>query len=165
MRFWGYYSLKDVKNQCYRQYSEIPWQYVLRNPVLKKKKYLVKIGENAYNMHWDSFYKIDNYIDLSNEEIKTILTNIPKLMKQGNVADFVLRNLKYVEEDKMLENIYSLFHDSYNFKYYKLLEMPYKYTFKWVCEHKKEAINFIEEKKEHFTEEQRKELLMKALEL
>jgi hypothetical protein len=33
----------------------------------------------------------------------------------------------------------------------------------WVCDNKNSATNFIENNKENFTEEQRKELLMKAL--
>ena len=76
----------------------------------------------------------------------------------------MLRNLKYIEDDEFLKKIYSLFHDSYDFKYRKkILEMPYKYMLQWVCDHKNDATKFVEDNKEHFTEEQRKELLMKAL--
>jgi hypothetical protein len=171
LRFWGKNSLDDVKTQCNRNYSEIPWQYVLRNPLLKKKKYLKKIGQNAYGSngysgHWDNFYKIDSYLDLSDEEIKTILNNIyyTKLKNNDAISKFVLRNLKCIEDDEFLNKIYSLFHNSYDFEYgKKILEMPYKYILKWVCDHKNSATNFIEKNKECFTEEQRKELLMKAL--
>lgn len=171
LRFWGSASLENVKTQCNRNYSQIPWQYVLRNPLLKKKRYLTKIGKNAYSSngysgHWESFYRIDSYLDLSSEEIKTILINIneAKLKKNDEISKFVLRNLKYVEDDEFLKKIYSLFHDSYDFKYgKKILEMPYKYMLQWVCDHNNDAAKFVEDNKEHFTEEQRKELLMKAL--
>lgn len=168
LKFWGSKSLYDVKTQCYKSgYSEIPWQYVLRNPLIKQEKYLEKIGKNAFTpFRWDNFYKIDRYLDLSEEEIKIILNNIDytKLKKNGDVAEFILRNLKYVEDDKFLKKIYSLFHDSYDFRYRnKILDMPYKYMLQWAEEHKNDAARFVEENKEHFTEEQRKELLMKAL--
>lgn len=168
LRFWSGSSLKDVKSQCGHNYSEIPWQYVLRNPLLKKKKYLTKIGKNAFNCcdHWRYFYQIDKYLDLSDDEIKTILNNIDyaKLTNNGDVADFALRNLKNIENDGFLEKIYSLFYKSYDFSYRKkILEMPYKYMLQWVCDNKNEAIGFIERNKDCFTEEQRKELLRVAL--
>lgn len=47
LRFWNDSSLKDVRTQCTASYSEIPWQYVLRNPLLKNKKYLAAIGKGA----------------------------------------------------------------------------------------------------------------------
>lgn len=169
--YWKSASLEDVKTQCNRNYSQIPWQYVLRNPLLKTEKYLKKIGKNAYGAnshsgHWVSFYKIDSYLDLSDEEIKTILSNIDytKLKNNDAISKFVLRNLKHVEDKEFLDKIYSLFHNSYDFEYgKKILEMPYQYMLQWVCDHKNSATNFIEKNKEYFTEEQRKELLMKAL--
>jgi hypothetical protein len=169
--FWGSASLEDVKTQCNRNYSQIPWQYVLRNPLLKKEKYLKKIGKNAYGAnsysgHWVSCYKIDHYLDLSDEEIKTILNNIDytKLKNNDAISKFVLRNLKCIENEEFLNKVYSLFRSSYEFGYgKKILEMPYKYMLQWVCDNKNSATNFIENNKENFTEEQRKELLMKAL--
>ena len=171
LRFWGSASLEDVKTQCNRSYSQIPWQYVLRNTLLKKEKYLKKIGKNAYGAnsysgHWVSFYKIDNYLDLSDEEIKIIINNIDytKLKKNDEISKFVLRNLKCIEDGEFLDKIYSLFNNSSDLEYgKKILEMPYKYMLQWVCDNKNRATNFIENNKEHFTEEQRKELLMKAL--
>jgi len=171
LRFWSSNALDDVKTQCNRNYSEIPWQYVLKNPLLKKKKYLTKIGKNAYGSngysgHWDNFYRIDNYLNLSSEEIKTILNNIneAKLKKNDEIAKFVLRNIKHIENDKLLNKVYSLFHDSYDFNYgKKILEMPYTYMLQWVSDHQNIATKFIEENSKHFTDEQRKELLMKAL--
>lgn len=67
-----------------------------------------------------------------------------------------------------LKKIYSLYHNSYDFKYKKkILEMPYKYISQWLCHenNKQGAIGFIEENKNYFTEEQRKELLTKIFEL
>ena len=172
LEFWAKNSLDDVKIQCNRQYSEIPWQYVLRNPLLKKKKYLEKIGKNAYGNsgNWKNFYEINHYLDLSEEEIKIILTNIDytKLKHNDKVADFVLDNLKYVEDENFLKKIYSLYYNSYDFKYKKkILEMPYKYISQWLCHenNKQGAIGFIEENKYYFTEEQRKELLTKVLDI
>ena len=171
LKFWNKNSLDDVKTQCNRNYSEIPWQYILQNPLLKKEKYLKQIGQEAYSINgysgnWINFYRIDSYLDLSGEEIKIILNNIDhtKLKKNDEISRFVLRNLKYVEDKEFLDKIYSLFNNSYDFEYgKKILEMPYKYMLQWVCDNKNSATNFIENNKENFTEEQRKELLMKAL--
>lgn len=168
LKFWSSRSLYDVKTQCYESgYSEIPWQYVLRNPLLRNEKYLEKIGKNAFTpFRWNNFYRIDKYLNLSDEEIKVILNNIDhtKMKNKGYVEEFILRHLNLIEDDSFLKKIYSLFHDSYDFRYgKKILEMPYKYMLQWVNDHKADAARFIEENKKHFTEEQRKELLMKAL--
>ena len=168
LRFWGSRSLYDVKTQCYKSgYSEIPWQYVLRNPLLRNEKYLEKIGKNAFTpFKWNNFYRIDKYLNLSDDEIKVILNNIDytKMKNKGDVEEFILRHLKLIEDDAFLKKIYSLFYNSYDFKYgKKILDMPYKYMLQWACDCKNDATRFIEENKKHFTEEQRKELLMKAL--
>lgn len=170
LKFWAGKSLQDVKTQCYKSgYSEIPWQYVLRNPILKKKKYLEKIGQNAYTpFRWDNFYKIDKYLDLSEEEIKIILSNIDytKLKKKGCVEEFVLRHLKHIDNDESLKYVYSLFYNSYAFIYQKkILDMPYKYILQWAHDCKDDAMRFIKDNKDCFTEEQRKELLMSALDI
>ena len=170
LRFWGTRSLENVKTQCYSEfYSEIPWQYVLRNPLLKNKKYLEKIGKNAFkSSNWEKFYEIDKYLDLSDEEIKIILNNIDytKLSNKDSIKDFVMRNLKLIENNDFLEQIYILFYKSYDFKYNKkILEMPYSYILRWAHDLKDEAINFILTNKEYFINEQRKELLAAALDL
>lgn len=170
LKFWGNRSLIDVKTQCYKSgYSEIPWQYVLRNPLLKKEKYLKKIGQNAFTpWRWNNFYRIDKYLNLSDEEIKIILNNIDytKMKNKGDVEEFILRHLNLIEDDAFLKKIYSLFCNSYDFRYRKkILDMPYKYMLQWAYDCKNDAARFIEENKEHFTKEQRKELLMKALDL
>ena len=170
LRFWAGKSLQDVETQCYKSvYSEIPWQYVLRNHLLKKKKYLEKIGQNAYTpFRWDNFYMIDKYLDLSEEEIKIILSNIDytKLKKKGFVKEFVLRNLKHIENDESLKCVYSLFYNSYAFIYEKkILDMPYKYILQWAHDCKDDAMRFIKDNKDCFTEDQRKELLMSTFDL
>ena len=134
---------------------------------MRNEKYLEKIGKNAFTpFRWNNFYRIDKYLNLSDEEIKIILCNIDytKLKNKEGVGEFILRHLKLIENDAFLEKVYSLFYNSYDFRYQKkILDMPYKYILKWVCDCKNDAARFIEENKEHFTEEQRKELLMKAL--
>lgn len=172
LRYWGTSSLDDVETQCCRTYSEIPWQYVLRNPLLKNKKYLTMIGQNAYkgkyNGNWSKFWRIDEFIDLSEDEIKTILShiNVVQFKKDEEFSRFVLKHLKFVEDDNFLERIYNIFKGSYDFTYKgKILDMPYKYILRWVCEYKDNAVKFVNDNKDKFTEEQRKELLTKALNL
>ena len=170
LKFWGKYSLMSVEDQCKKTYyDEIPWQYVLRNPLLRNKKYLEKIGKNAFkSSKWEKFYEIDKYLDLSDTEIKTILNNIDytKLSSKGLISNFVMRNLRLIKNDEFLEKVYSLFYKSYDFNYNKkILEMPYEDVLRWAYDLKDVAVHFIENNKGYFTEEQRREFLMKALEL
>ena len=168
LKYWGSSSLESVKVQCSGNFSEIPWQYVLRNPLLKNTKYLEKIGKNVYNKsNYSKFYLIDTYLKLTPLEIKTILNNIDSTkLKHGKTADFIIRNLKYVESSEMLKKIYSMYSDSYDFKCRgKILEMPYDYILQWAGEQKTYIIKLMEDNKEFFTEKQRKELIMKAFNL
>lgn len=172
LRYWGTSSLNDVKTQCNRGYSEIPWQYVLRNPLLKNKKYLTMIGQNAYkgkySDNWSKFWCIDRFVELSEDEIKTILShiNVIHFKKDEEFSRFVLKHLKLVEDDNFLEKIYDIFKGSYDFIHKgKILEMPYKYILRWVCEYKDNAVRLVNDNKDKFTEEQRREMLIKALNL
>ena len=43
--------------------------------------------------------------------------------------------------------------------------MPYKYAYKWLIEHKNKAIQFLDKYPEHFTQEQRKDIIIKIFNL
>lgn len=170
LRFWSINALDTVECQCKKTlYDEIPWQYVLRNPVLKKEKYLKQIGEHftdKYFNNWYKFEEITEYLKLSDEEIKVIIDNIDKVLLTPEMAalDFIFKNLNLVTDKVMLKKIYDYYKDSYDFKYgNKLFDMPYEYTKKWVSEHTKECMLWVERHRDKLTEEQRKELLMIAL--
>ena len=170
LRFWAPYALDSVIKNCNRNYSEIPWQYVLRNPRLKQEKYLTQIGQHVtgQNHHWVYFYKIDKYLELSEEEIGIIINNIDAarfaLKDSQIVSEFLLRNMKHITNPVLLDKLYAKYHDSYEFIYNKgILKMPYEYMEKWVADARHDSLKFIQQNRDAFTPEQFKELTMLAL--
>ena len=171
LRFWGDKSLEDVKTQCNRSYSEIPWQYVLRNPRLKNEKYLAAIGKGAYSsiyLNYSKFFRIDTYQELNDEQIKVIIDNMEyqRMRKSDDIDKFLLKHVNLISNEYFLDKIYDRFSDSYSFEYDNcILDMPYKYAYKWLTTHKNKAIQLLDKYPEHFTLEQRREIITKIFDL
>lgn len=171
LRFWNDSSLQDVRTQCTRSYSEIPWQYVLRNPLLKNKKYLAAIGKGAYISkcsNYFKFFKLETYQELTDEQIKVIIDNMEyqKMNKSDEIDRFLLKHIDLISNENFLDKIYDRFKDSYSFEVYDcVLHVPYKYAYKWLIEHKSNAIQFLDKYPEYFTLEQRREIITKIFDL
>lgn len=171
LRFWDDGSLQDVKTQCSRFYSEIPWQYVLRNPHLKNEKYLAAIGKGAYLSkcsNYFKFFKIETYQELTDEQIKVIIDNMEyqKMNKSDEIDRFLLKHIDLISNEYFLNKIYDRFSNNYSFEVYDcVLHVPYKYAYKWLTEHKNKAIQFLDKYPEHFTLEQRREIITKIFDL
>lgn len=171
LRFWGKNSLMSVEDQCKKTfYDEIPWQYVLRNPLLKKEKYLEQIGKHmisTISSNWSKFSKIDEYLEFEPKELKIIFDNLNYQLwanKDKNITNFILRHIDLIDNENFLNKIYDFCHNSYDFTCkYKILDMPFKYVKKWCSENTNYAMNLLRDKKNDFTEEQRKELLATIL--
>lgn len=173
LRFWGKNSLMSVKDQCKKtHYDEIPWQYVLRNPLLKKEKYLEQIGKHMIctlpsDYNWSKFSQIDKYLELEPKELKVIFNNLNYQLwvnQDKNITNFILRHINLIDNKNFLNKVYDLCHDSYDFTCkYKILDMPFTYVKKWCSEHTNNAMNLLRDKKTEFTDEQRKELLAAIL--
>lgn len=173
LRFWGKNSLMSVKDQCKKTYyDEIPWQYVLRNPLLKKEKYLEQIGKHMIitlpsDYNWSKFSQIDKYLELEPKELKVIFNNLNYQLwanQDKNITNFILRHINLIDNKNFLNKVYDLCHDSYDFTCkYKILDMPFTYVKKWCSEHTNNAMNLLRDKKTEFTDEQRKELLAAIL--
>lgn len=174
LRFWQHHALDDVYNVCYNclTYTEIPWQFLLRNPNLLNKKYLKKIGKMAYEepyiSGWRYLFAIDKYQDLTDEQIKTIIKEIDgpgaNISKENSVSEFLLRHLDLIEEDILIDKIYKKYWDSYSFRYEnRILKMPVEYLELWVKEkthsNPSEALEWIIRNKNNFSEEQKNNLL------
>ena len=142
LRFWSPFCLESVKQQCTGNYSEIPWQYVLRNPLILKTKYYDKVLNNFNDCsNWDNFFEIDLHNPLIQEEdIIYIINNIDvdKLLKNKkpkHLINFIVRNVKYInpiKNKKLLDYIYDNMYDKYNFKRDILPQMPFIYVKKFV---------------------------------
>lgn len=170
LKFWGISSLDSVEEQCNRQYSDIPWQFVLRNPILKKEKFLKQIGEHFTDKYsnWSNFLKIDEYLSLKDDEIKTIIDNIDfveiswdknsKTFENNN--KFLLRHINLIQNPIFLDKIYDMFKSSYAFQYNnKILDMPAMYLEKWISEKGVYAIDWIKNNKDKFSKEEIKKLV------
>lgn len=146
LRYWSQNSLKNVKEQCHTNYSEIPWQFVLMNPLLRKDKYLQLMGKNIFNSsHGSYFLAIDKYQPLKDSEIKMILNNIDftqlKELK-WDLGEFILRNIHLIENDKFADKVYLLLKDKYEaFKY--IQKMDKKYVKKYLLSHKDDALDLL----------------------
>ena len=151
-------------------YDEIPWQYVLRNPLLKKEKYLEQIGKHMISIpssNWSKFSNIDEYLELEPKELKVIFDNIDYQLwanKDKDITNFILRHIDLIDNKNFLNKVYDFCHNSYDFTCkYKILDMPFTYVKKWCSEHTNNAMNLLRDKKTEFTDEQRKELLAAIL--
>ena len=163
LRFWGRNALETVEKQCKTNYSEIPWQYILRNPILKREKYLIQIGKHIADQssHWNYFSEIDRYLDLNDDELKIILDNMDFVLftRKTEAFKFAERHLKLITNKNFLDKMYETF-DSFDLNHYDtLFNMPFEYTKRYCQEHKDKGVEWVRQHKEKLTEEQRKELL------
>ena len=174
LRFWEPNALKDVYDVCYNcmTYTEIPWQFLLRNPNLLNKKYLKNIGKMAYEepyvSGWRYLFEIDKYQELTDEQLKTIIRQIDgpsaNISKENSVSEFLLRHLDLIEDDILIDKIYKKWWDSYSFRYEnRILKMPLEYLELWIKEkahgNSREALEWIISNKNKFSEEQKNNLL------
>lgn len=169
LRFWKPNALDSVYDVCYNNgsYTQIPWQFLLRNPNLLNEKYLKRIGKMAfenYNRHWSYFFKIQQYQELTPEQIKLIITNmnedhIVNSKSFQSVNEFLMGNAEHIPEGPLLESFYKCFNDSYGFKYADiLLKLPVKYLEDWIL-NTHEPLDWIKSHKDKLSKEQKNRLL------
>ena len=173
LRYWKPNALDDPMKVCSRTFSEVPWQFLLRNPLLKKEKYLAEIGrmfcvpKGKYHAYqWYHFAKIIEYQDLTPEEIKIIIDNIDytyfNKTKDEGLNKFLLKNIELIDNEVFLDVLYRCFYDSYTFKSQNiLLKMPYGYIKQYLKDTK--DIEWLKRHRDKFTQEQRVELTFAVL--
>lgn len=143
LRFWKSRALYSVEKQCSYSYSEIPWQIILLNPLLKKEKYLKQIGENIFagRRNWIYFIRILDYQNFTSEEFNYLINSI-KLdeVDEDYYEDFYkffkpyIEKLDYNTQKPIFDKFFSCLCE-YN-KYYIehtpiLLSLPVDYIKKW----------------------------------
>lgn len=151
LKFWAQNALLDVLEMCNTQYSNIPWQYVLRNPLLKQEKYLRKIGKSLCgDIHGYKFYRILDFQSLDNNQIKIILDNIDyiSLSSKSEVYDFILKcDLSLIDNPAFLDKIYRDNVTSYTFKVSnKIFEMPYNYRKSYIEDNLERSLDYLSSK-------------------
>jgi hypothetical protein len=169
LRWWTPNALWSVKQVCtIPTYTEIPWQFLLRNPNLKKEKYLKKIGEMAtkeeYTSGWRYFFKIDKYQELTTKELSLIINNINAaefVVKDRfkEVIDFLLKHIDLITNEVLLDKLYEKYKDSYSFEVLKcIFKMPMKYIEDYAVS-KSDPIDWLKRNRELLTAEQIAQLL------
>lgn len=162
LRFWTYtMAAHPFDTNYFSCYDEIPWQFVLRNPLLNSQKYAVKIA-TAMNKdsHGRYFSKICDYQELSQDVLQTIIDNIDNLKMLGNksVEDFLIEHIDLITNKKVLGNLYSTLSRRYNGDK-SILRMPEEYQEKYVksLNSPEKTIDFLNKTK--FSKEKKMELL------
>lgn len=166
LQWYNQSSLEDVVKQCQRIYSQIPWQFVLRNPILKQSKYLERIGKEIISLHHSNgnyFYKICDYQDLSDNELKIIIDNLDYVTWNNSnkeMSSFILSNIRLIDNEIFLSKIYDCFKDGYDFKCRKkIFDMPFNYIKKWTVNHRDTVSEWLRDNKAEIDKEQRRELM------
>jgi hypothetical protein len=172
LRYWKPNALEDPIKVCSHSFTEIPWQFLLRNPLLKKEKYLKEIGRmfcvpngkyHAYQ--WYHFAKITEYLELTAEEIKIIIDNIDYTYynnKNEDLKRFLLNNVELIDNEVFLNVLYTYNKGSYDFKYNNtVLKMPRRYVKYYMRD--THDLEWLKKHKDKFTKEQITELTLAAL--
>lgn len=159
LRFWTYsMAAHPFDKKYFSCYDEIPWQFVLRNPLLNSQKYAIKIAEEI-NKDGNGVYfsKICHYQELSPDVLQTIVSNL-KAPQCPIITDFLINNIELVTDKKILNNLYLTLVDKYGGTKY-ILQMPEKYQKKYVksLDNPEKMINFLNMTK--FSKEKKMELL------
>ncbi|GLB26494.1 hypothetical protein LXJ15735_27350 [Lacrimispora xylanolytica] len=144
LRFWNYNQAKDPFN--YTSYSEIPWQFVLRNPLLNSKAYALKMAnemscKSGFNNGY-KFSKIDEYQDLDDDVIKVLVenTSLDKKNMKGDVGQFLIRHIEHVNNDDTLGIIVGILDNMWR-PYEEASRLPERYQIKYA-----QSLSRVEEK-------------------
>lgn len=172
LKFWTSKALNDPIKVCRESFTEIPWQFLLRNPLLRKERYLKEIGRmfcvpngKYHARQWYYFARITDYQELSAEEIKIIIDNIDYTYynnKNEDLRRFLLNNIELIDNEVFLDVLYSYNKGAYDFKSNNIvLKMPYIYVKQYMRDTK--DLEWLKRHKDKFTKEQITELTLAAL--
>lgn len=134
LRFWTYrMAAKPFDRSTYSSYDEIPWQFVLRNPLLNTEKYALKIVKAMNNGgHGLYFSKICTYQELSEEVLNTIVNGLEvnDKTKKGELVDFLEEHIEMVKEKYKLDYLYPIFASKWRAED-TILKMPKEYQIRY----------------------------------
>lgn len=127
LRFWTYQmAAHPFDTKFFSCYDEIPWQFLLRNPLLNSKKYAKKIAKEMNKGDYGVYFsKICDYQELSQDVLQTIIDNL-ELVNNEKVANFLIEHISLVTNEKKLDKLYSTLVNKYGGVKY-ILQMPQKY--------------------------------------
>ena len=148
LKFWASEALDTPKEQCItnrHSYTEIPWQFVLRNALIKKRKYLERIGNNLFSSYvtpYINFLKLPEYQSLTDEELLLIINALDvSNLESARLSSFYKFIFEYVElldeeEHKdILDKFLELLVKEHSYDSYStdiLLRIPTSYLNNWI---------------------------------
>ncbi|MEG3006823.1 MAG: hypothetical protein RR806_05065, partial [Oscillospiraceae bacterium] len=102
--------------------------------------------------------------NLTDEELKIIIENLDYMVwnkgKTTNLDDFILENIRLINNENFLNKVYEYFKDSYNFERQKgILDMPFKFLVKWTENHKEKVSEWLRDNQIEVDEVQKRELM------
>lgn len=162
LRFWNYkMDANPFKENRYSSCSEIPWQFVLRNPLLNTEKYALKIIEEMnkkYNSNGLKFWRICQYQELDKDILQMIVDGIEvrEDIKKDVLVDFLEEHTDMVTQKDKLDFLYPIFAKKWRGEE-SILKMPKEYQIKYAksldrADKKIEFLNKTQLTKEEKTE-------------
>lgn len=134
LQFWTWrMAAHPFDSNYFSCYDEIPWQFVLRNPLLNSKEYALRMAD-AINKghHGEYFSRICRYQTLDDDVLQTIVDNIS--VKSGSmntlVSEFLIENIDRITNKKTLDYLYSIVHKKYGGDS-SILNMPKEYQIQY----------------------------------
>lgn len=149
LKYWSYKSAKNpFPDSSYSSYDEIPWQFVLRNPLLNSEKYALKIAEEmSKGYNGLKFEKICSYQSLDQKVLQIIIDKIEvKEKSDKSIFDFLMDHIELISDKKKLDIIYPEIERRWHC-YDTVLKMPKEYQIRYA-----KSINSTERKIEFLNE-------------
>ncbi len=171
---WNYERSKSVYSSFYK-HEHLPWQFILRNPLLNSEKYAHKIAEIMDTYHNGQYFsKITKYQTLSTDVLKIIVNEISLfylIHKEYDyvpqaVIDFVCENIKLIPDtssyklDSLYEKVIEKRWEDKPKADKIILDMPSKYQIKFFKE-VNPTLEFL--KKMTIPKEEKKDLFKELL--
>ena len=99
----------DPIQNCKHNYSEIPWQFVLRNKILNSPDYCIKMA-NAINKgnHGTYFMKIMDYQTLDKDNLKAFVNALDITKGNDSIYNFVVNHLDLIDDNKKVKKLYDI---------------------------------------------------------
>ena len=105
--FWyEHYKSKnfETKKCINSQYNEIPWQLVMKNPLIQTEKYINKICEKLEKNEANSYYFLESE-ELKKEHIIKRIVNVLDINKEAH-RKYIIANIEYIENERLLDDTY-----------------------------------------------------------
>lgn len=131
-----HFSWKDALNPMtknYSSYDEIPWQFVLRNPILNSLEYAEKMvieinkGGNGQN-----FSKITEYQKLDDNVLSYMISNIKPVVKYKDsiVNHLLIKHIELMTDEQYIADLYKVLLNRWR-PYETIAKMSFDYQTKY----------------------------------